>query len=448
VTPIKKINENILSFKTTLTYTISLLTVSEKPSRSFQLPFSRSFSPLDSYPETMKYQDLLESVQSAAGLRLRLRLQPMYGEGELIFPSTVDKGAYLVSERRIPGYESAVDCAIIDSVQSQANRFEKALLDDIRAGNIEIPHVVTDFSGLSGLTKSVGEITCFDAPHRIFDAIIRDSVDSDGTHFPLTETGKAIISSNASNATAIFGVSPASLLFGSWDSTGISGGLGEKYTRCVVSELVGVNALTATRAGVRRDPLNASKDADPVKILKETKDEMWTELNRKTKFTKPSQLNHGNVPWGGDGGGVHGGVTVDYVRQSTTISFPALRQLRFPVAGKDTPATSASAQAVLAAMALHAVALNVEAGCHLRSRCDLIMDEKSSAWELLNAGNKEAIPLTAEQTRVILNEAIAGAKAAGLPWNDQPIRLSPSAALAKLVTVSQEQHAQSTELED
>jgi len=397
----------------------------------------------------MNYPNLLKATQSAAGLRLRIRLQPMYGEGELIFPSTVAGGTYLISDRRIPGYETAIPCAIIDSVQSQANRLESALLEDIKSGNLHLPYVVSDFTGLPNLIKDIGTITCFEAPHRIFDAILRDSVDAEGKHFPLTEEGKAACDATSRNATAIFRISPTSLLLGSWDSTGTSGGLGEKYTRCVVSELVGVNCLAAKRAGVRVDPLNSSSGADPAKILKETEDKMWAAIaaNRK-KLTKPSELNHSSIPWeAGSEAQPHGGVTVDYIQQSTTISLPALRQLQFPVEGKSTDETSAKAQAVLAAMALHAAALNLEKGWHLRSRCDLILDQKTVEWEILNPTSKEQTTLKSEDTRRLLNEAIAEAKAVGLPWNDEPLRLTPSAALAKLVTTSQQQHREKGEQE-
>ena len=124
----------------------------------------------------MNYTALHQAVQSAAGLRLRLRLQPLYGVGEIVFPCTVAGGKYQISNRRIPGYDQSVSCAILDSVQSQANRMEDALLSDIRDGKLKLPHLETDFGGIEGLVKKVGKITCFEAPHRIFDAILRDSV--------------------------------------------------------------------------------------------------------------------------------------------------------------------------------------------------------------------------------------------------------------------------------
>jgi CRISPR-associated protein Csb1 len=386
----------------------------------------------------MNHHDLHQAVQSAAGLRLRLRLQPLYGPGEVIFPCTVAGGKYQTSKRRIPGFTESVDCTIIDSVQSQANRMEEVLLEDIRARHLHIPHVATDFSGVEGLVKPVGTITCFEAPHRIFDAILRDSVDETGKHFPLTTLGKSVINANSKDASAIFGVSPASLLFGSWDSTGVSGGLGEKYTRCVVSELVAVNVEQATRAGTRIDPLNTAGAIDPTTILKDTKDEMWQALAKNRKnLKKPSELNHSSVPWEGE---THGGVTCDYIQQSTTISFPALRRLQF-----GSPERTAAAQTVLAAIALHAVALNVEKGWHLRSRCDLILDDGASVeWEILggNAATREA--LSTSTTRSLLDEAVAKAKETGLMWMEAPIRLKPSEALKQLVVASQKAHRESS----
>jgi CRISPR-associated protein Csb1 len=394
----------------------------------------------------MNYQQLHQSVQSAAGLRLRLRLQPLYGAGEIVFPCTVAGGKYQISNRRIPGYDQSVSCAILDSVQSQANRMEDALLSDIRDGKLKLPHVETNFGGIDGLVKEIGKITCFDAPHRIFDAILRDSVNEKGIHFPLTDLGQKVINSHAKDASAIFQVSPASLLFGSWDSTGISGGLGEKYSRCVVSEVVGINAEQATRAGTRIDPLNLASQIQPDKILKDTQDEMWTQLAKsRKKIDKPSEINHSSVPWPKEGAQLHGGVTVDYIQQSTTVSFAALRQLHFPVGGKDQ---SSFAHAVLAAIALHAAALNTARGWHLRSRCDLILDDGvSPEWEILGGSEVTKESLSADATRDVLKEAIAKAKEAGLPWNDEPIRLKPSPALQKLVVVSQKNHRESATAE-
>lgn len=394
----------------------------------------------------MNYTELHQAVQSAAGLRLRLRLQPMYGQGEIVFPSTYSGGGYLISDRRIPGYDQAVKCAILDSVQSQANRMEDALAEDIRNGNIHLPHAVTDFSEVPDLQKPVGRITSLETPHRIFDAIIRDS-ELNGQRFPYTDAGKAVVAANGKNATALFQYDPTSLLFGSWDSTGVSGGLGEKYTRCVVSEIVAINASEAKRKGTRVDPFNTASAVPIKEIQAATDDQVWKSMiakgeKKKKDMSKPSSINHGNIIWPEEGkADLHGGITCDYIQQSATISFPALRQLRFPVVGK--PGADAKAHAVLAAIALHAAALNVARGWHLRSRCDLILDDSQAIeWEILgNAPTKQA--LAADATRELLKEAIAKAIEAGLPWETKPLELKPSRSLAELVSKSQELQSKS-----
>jgi CRISPR-associated protein Csb1 len=407
--------------------------------RALRLPWPRT-QPTN----TMTYTNLLQAVQSAAGLRLRLRLQPMYGQGEIVFPSTYSGGGYLISDRRIPGYPEAVKCAILDSVQSQANRMEDALAEDIRNDNIHLPHAVTDFTeAAKTFKKHVGKITSLEAPHRIFDAIIRDSELGD-IRFPYTAAGIAVVKANGKNATGLFQYDPTSLLFGSWDSTGVSGGLGEKYTRCVVSEVVAINSFEARRKGTRVDPLNASAASKIKEIQAETGDEVWKSMivkgeKKKKDMTKPSSINHGNIIWPEEGkADLHGGITCDYIQQSCTISFPALRQLRFPVNGTENADVNAMAQTVLAAIALHAAALNVARGWHLRSRCDLVLDENQAVeWEILgDAPTKKA--LTADATRALFKEAITHATQAGLPWETTPLKLKPSKALADLVRKSQE----------
>ena len=43
------------------------------------------------------------------------------------------------------------------------------------------------------------------------------------------------------DASAILEVSPTALLFGAWNSTGEGGGLGAKFARAIVSEIIGVD---------------------------------------------------------------------------------------------------------------------------------------------------------------------------------------------------------------
>ena len=87
---------------------------------------------------SLDYATLSEAVKTGAALRCRTKLQPAGGEGDKVFPPTYAGAVYAVEERRVPGRDEAVRCVLMDSVQSQANRFEEALQDAVDEGRIEI----------------------------------------------------------------------------------------------------------------------------------------------------------------------------------------------------------------------------------------------------------------------------------------------------------------------
>jgi len=121
-----------------------------------------------------------------AALRRRQRLQPVGGKGDKIFPPTYppsDEMKRLLGERNAPPRHvferrqiagAQTWCVLLDSVQSQANRLEEALLAAVRDRSIELPYLMVDFAG-KGL-DGVNQITSLDAPHRVYDAILRDSL--------------------------------------------------------------------------------------------------------------------------------------------------------------------------------------------------------------------------------------------------------------------------------
>ena len=126
---------------------------------------------------------------------------------------------------------------MVDSVQSQANRLEECLLEAIRDG-VAIPYAEVDFSAaeLDGISK----ITSLDAPHRVYDAILRDSL-YEGTPFMQSDIGQRLAKAKMEDASALLEVSPTALLFGAWHSTGEGGGLGAKFARCLISEIVAID---------------------------------------------------------------------------------------------------------------------------------------------------------------------------------------------------------------
>lgn len=106
----------------------------------------------------MDYAALKTAVAEDAALRRRRRLQPVGGQGEKIFPPTYppsdamkravgEKNAqprHVLETRRINGED--VPRALIDSMQSQANRMEELLLASVRDRSAMIPYVTGRFS--------------------------------------------------------------------------------------------------------------------------------------------------------------------------------------------------------------------------------------------------------------------------------------------------------------
>src|SRR5579872_1703078 len=190
---------------------------------------------------------------SAAAFRCRRRLQPGGGEGDKVFPPTFAGAVYAVEKRRVNGHEQPVTCVLLDSVQSQANRMEEALQEAIDAGEIALPVVAVDFSeyGPTGdvkrdekegrLLDAVGRVTSLQVPHRLADAILRDS-EHGGKRFRDSDIAKPLNGASLANATPLYQLCPTALVFGMWDSTGPKGGLGTKFERAIVSEVVGIDA--------------------------------------------------------------------------------------------------------------------------------------------------------------------------------------------------------------
>ena len=290
--------------------------------------------------QTLTLEVVKQAVASAAAFRCRRRLQPAGGAGDKVFPPTFAGAVYAIDTRRVPGRDEPVQCVLLDSVQSQANRMELALQEAVDSGRVRMPVVVVDFAAhdptgdieadqrAGRLIDAVGKVTSLQVPHRLADAILRDS-ELDGKPFRRSDKGKALNTVSLANATPLFQLCPTALVFGMWDSTGPKGGLGPKFERAMVSEIVGVEAEWRDdyRArGVRRDPLEVRA---AVKVVTNA-DKSWKVAEEKEKgATEPSKVNHSSVLFDAQ----NAGVTIEYAEQITTLSLICLRRLRFPVNG-------------------------------------------------------------------------------------------------------------------
>jgi len=397
--------------------------------------------------QSLTIEILTHAVKDGAtAFRCRRKLQPAGGPGDKVFPPTFAGAVYAVEERRLPGRAEPVTCVVLDTVQSQANRMELALQDAFDAGALKLPILQVDFTKWSPtgdieadktagkLIDAVGKITSLQVPHRLADAILRDSQTPDGKPFRQSDKGRALNAVSPLNATALYQLCPTALIFGMWDSTGPKGGLGAKFERALVSEVVGIGACIrdSHRArGVRRDPLEVRA---AVKVLKAA-DRSWALADPKAKGAEaPSAINHSSVPFESE----NAGTTIEYAEHLTTFSLIVLRRLRFPVNGETSPETDAAGRTVLAALGLCAATLASESGMGLRSRC-LLWPDGQMIWELLEKPGSDPaqFSVTAEQAIDLFKQAVTGAKNAGLNWEEIPIELVPQQKLVDLVRLSQ-----------
>jgi CRISPR-associated protein Csb1 len=468
---------------------------------------------------TLTLKKLQEIIRNGAAARCRVELQPAGGEGTKVFPPTYAGAVYATEKRRLPGHADPVDCVLLDSVQSQANRMEEALQQAIdserfKKAGVTLPLIEVDFTSFFPgtdkaealrLLEPVGKVTSLQVPHRIVDAILRDSVveeevEEKGEKKKVSRPfrgqkdessfGQRLRRVSAHYATALFELCPTALLLGMWDSTGPKGGLGAKFERAMVSEVVGINATFGIRTSSRIDPIIRKNPQ-----LYATESGGWTALESEAvkegtkqdpkKYSKKlSELNLGNVtpsfgkytkgaegpdvlqrpalsfdyrlraenqelsstqrfvsdwPEAREGAIAPGGVTIEKAEQTVVLSFPALRRLRFPINDKLDPKVDDAARTVLAALGLCAAALAAEAGLDLRSRC-LLWPTAPLSWELLGKPGEieRDISVSADEAIQFLKESLHAAKGLGLTWRDKPLQLVPSDNLVKLVVKSQE----------
>ena len=421
---------------------------------------------------------------TAAAFRCVTDYQPAGGPGDKVFPPTYEGGKYAVEDRIDPGTGEIQHCVLLDSVQSQANRMELALLEAHRRGELALPLLITRFDQDILLKKFI--VTSLEAPHRAADALFRDSMLGD-KKFRESDEGKSLDKANIRNATGLFGICPTALVFGLWDSTGPRGGLGAKFQRALVSEIVGYDVVPGVKTTSRIDPAAIEKRAGPIFRME---DGDWTlDAERAKKIDdkpilyklrkgkevpydpkgarnipdegRPSVINQGNVTpdydFARDGNNqkqwetrinsqgkeekfarILGGFTISKATQTTVLSLSALRRLHFPLgdSGNFDRKTDAAARTALAALGLAAGTL-VREDADLRSRCQLFADNEP-VWKLLDRPGKppKEFELASDASIELLREAITEAKRASLPWLGE-IELMPSDDLVELVRRSQ-----------
>lgn len=406
-----------------------------------------SKSPVGKSRDAQRFPAMLGGL---AALRCRRRLVPAGGASDKVFPATYEGGRYALEHRRVDGRDAP--CVILDSVQSQANRMEGGLLELWRSEQLELPVVQVDFAS-AGLPE-FGTVTSLDAPHRIFDAILRDSL-LDGVPFPETTIGRSIERASTADATSLFGCCPTVLLLGGWNSTGKRGGLGVKFARCLVSEVVGIDAVLGVRSKSRLDPLRIAAGvevfqsegpvgwtSDPASAVHDKgRPRLIPARNAGDRAGRPSVLNHSSVVPSLEEG--RGGVTIDHAEQTTVLSVAGLRRLGFPIQGRRSSEVDEAARSVLLLLGLISVEVLERENQQLRSRCVLVPD-RPAAWEQLGASGEAPTPLSIDMRSLLeaFAQSVKAARRAGLPWNAEPVTLTPSPQLVELVQESRRRLAE------
>ena len=334
---------------------------------------------------------------------------------------------------------------LIDSVQSQANRLEEALLaateDEVGDDLIPLPYVAVNFrnSGLEPLDR----ITSLDAPHRVYDAILRDSL-LDDTPFMQSEKGRRLAAAKPADAAALLELSPSALLFGAWHSQGEGGGLGAKFPRALVSEIMGIDTpveeivnqrtgeveprTAGRRTGSRIDPLGILRK---VEVFKGASAADWdtdqSGAGKGAKKARPSEINHGNIAPSVE----PLGVTCDHLEHRATITLAGLRRLHFGGDERD-----ACGRALVASLGLLALAEQDARGYALRSRCDLVCDGEAPL-ELVHAdGSTSPLELDRAAARALYRDAHGKAGATGFKF--QSLTLKPQDKLVEIVRRSRD----------
>lgn len=366
---------------------------------------------------------LYEELRSAVALegdraliRIRTVYEPAGGQAARIYPPTYPASAgespYVVESKLVDG-EVRTD-VLLDSVQSQANRAEEALLRAHREGRVRLPLLQIEHDGAAQVLLASLEL-----PHRYADAYLVDSR-INGVAFDKTELGKAFLAATSADASPLLRHDPGSLVFGAWNSH--RKGRQAKFPRIYASEIVGWDPQIGNRKAVRMDPLNLTGEGS-----RGTDGELsFSAVGEKVKGKKLSALGHGNIP----AERAHGGVTVSSAERIATVSLAGLARLGFG----DAPAEAThAARALLAAYALMADRLAFGGpSLWLRSGCELVTVSESLQW-VERGGAVESINLTVAEAVTLYDSALDEAVRQGLGPDLEPVTLQPGPGLAKAI---------------
>jgi len=371
------------------------------------------------------YSVISSAVAEASAIRVEVRLKPASVDG-LVYPPTYEQGQHIFRPAWINGEKR--EAVLLDSVQSQANRVEMAILDAHRRKRINYPDIELRIKANTGEESySVLELS-----HRVYDAVLRTST-VEGIPFDKSPIGQAIYSARIEKASALYTHAPLILAVGGWDSHGGEGPLVAKLPRMLTSEIVGLDALPVQKAAVKFDPMDIRKDAGPLYISKDP-DRLWEVDQDKAKQTSkkynPSDKGFGSVPSLSNQGAV-----ITEAVQTSVVSCAAGRRLRFEREdGSYEEQRDRAGQTAVVALALFGLIAQMESGYDLRSGCDLFpvhepkLEVIGRTLEDINTH-----PITATEALKALEQALIDAEKQGLKWRKEKVMVEADDRLITLV---------------
>lgn len=373
------------------------------------------------------YEKLKSAAQHASAITLRANLIPASSlpddDNFFVLPPTYAEIGHLASPIQEGGTHQYI---LIESTQSWANRLEE-LLDRPEVG------VAPLRVSAAGRNLTVNEL-----PHRVFDALLRDS-ELAGQPFRATTLGKSLTEARADNATALLENAPGTLLFGAWDSFAGAKMGAAKWPAALSGQIMGFDALQTKKAGIRIDPMNIAKDA--MKGFKSnSRAEVWTtdeaSADKDAKgnavpLEKASEVGHGHIL----ATLATKGAWVRRIELRSSLSLTRLRRYHFPVKGEITTEADIAARTYLAALGLWLMHTRLVAGLELRAGAEL---DATKADFLLRTPLQDdsALPVTLEGTSQALQQALAAARDAGFQFAS-PTQFAASARLEQLIQASE-----------
>ncbi len=337
---------------------------------------------------------------------------------------------YVYETRYLDG--QPVQTVLIDSKASSLNRIEEQVSRAIADGNPVLgrtPRITVNYAGHPPLAD-------YDLPHRAFDGHLQAGT-LDGQPTTQHPTYRALRDANAANARLLLETAPSCLPLGGWDSKRQANQT--RFRSAVTGEVIGVLADQSAnaernpkRGGSRVDPLAPGvhlRSADATALLEGMRDTMSPktvgdiEKESKRGAVRGSRFGLGHIAPSLDG---LGQVACSRIVRSFTVSFAALRQLRFDT----TPEGNAACRALLAAWAINGM-VRAQSELLLRANCDLVELDEPTLW--LDARYGRRIDLetpSIEAADALLLEAIEQAgELAGIRWEGQVLTIEGNPAV-------------------